>query len=466
MKNAGVNTSLDFRVLFESAPGLYLILRPDAPSFTILGASDAYLRATKTERNVISGRPLFEVFPDNPDEKDATGTSNLRKSLESVLKNKARHTMAIQKYDIPRPAAEGGGFEERHWSPFNSPVLNAAGEVEFIIHAVEDVTEVALFKKHSIEEIQAARAELREKSEFIQDNQERINSILSILLRYTVMDFSEQVPMSGMADELDAIAVGLNTVGEELETHMKQLKESEERLSFSNAGLESVNKELEAFTYSVSHDLRAPLRAINGYAGIIEEEYVKLFDEEGRRLFSVIQYNAKKMGNLIDNLLDFSRLGRKELQKMNVDMRELVEGALLEIRKSTSHHARIVIGELGKAQTDYGLMNHVMVNLISNAIKYSSKAPEPCVEINCTKKENELIYSVKDNGVGFDMQYSNKLFGVFQRLHSEQDFEGTGVGLAIVHRVISKHGGRVWAESEPGKGATFYFSLPLSITNN
>lgn len=454
MENAGANTELDFRVLFESAPGLYLVLRPDAPRYTILGASDAYLKATKTERGNICGRGLFEVFPDNPEEIGATGTGNLGRSLQSVRKNRTMHIMAIQKYDIPRPAAEGGGFEERYWSPRNSPVLNAAGEVELIIHSVEDVTEIALFKKHSMEEIQMANAELREKSEFIEDNHERINTILSALLRYTILDFSERIPLSGKADELDAIAVGLNTLNEELQSHIRQLEDSEQKLSH-------INKELEAFSYSVSHDLRAPLRAIDGYAGIIEEEYKHLFDDEGKRLLSVVQYNAKKMGKLIDDLLDFSRLGKKELQKKEIDMNELAEGSLMDVEKSQKHRAHIKIGRLGKVAGDYGLLSHVMTNLISNAIKYSGKTEEPRVEIQAEKKENDIVVSVSDNGVGFDMQYAHKLFGVFQRLHSEQDFAGTGVGLAIVKRIISKHGGAVWAESKPGQGATFYFSLPI-----
>lgn len=617
MKGTGEKIGLDFRALFEASPALCLVLKPNTPHFTILGASDAYLKATKTERGKINGRGLFEVFPDNPDEPGATGTSNLLRSLNLVLKNKAKHQMAIQKYDIPLPPGEGKGFEERHWSPVNVPVLNAAGEVEYIIHSVEDVTEVVLFKRHSIEEIQVARDELREKSELINENQERINAILSILLKYTLLDFSEQMPISQHADELDAIAVGLNTLGEELLSHIQQLKESEEKLHRLNrdleqkviertgeviksekrframieknadmitlakpegellyvspslttvlgftaqeymsrpgfefihpddipglmeqmtellkkpggsffreqrllrkdgtwrwcegtvtnmlhepaigalvsnfrditerkiaqeeikklnesleqkvidrtAQLEAVNKELEAFSYSVSHDLRAPLRAIDGYSQLIEEDYGKLFDEEGKRLFEVVQYNAKKMGNLIDDLLDFSRLGRKELQKMKIDMNELAEGALMEIEKSVKHHAKVKIGELGKAEGDYGLLSHVMVNLLSNAIKYSNKAEYPLIEIAAEKKEGEVIYSIKDNGVGFDMKYVNKLFGVFQRLHSEADFEGTGVGLAIVKRIINKHGGQVWAEGKTGQGATFYFSLPIN----
>ncbi|MBI3509304.1 MAG: PAS domain S-box protein [Bacteroidetes bacterium] len=224
--------------------------------------------------------------------------------------------------------------------------------------------------------------------------------------------------------------------------------------------LEAVNKELEAFTFSVSHDLRAPLRAVNGYAQMLKEDYGSKLDEEGNRIIDTMRYNAAKMGSLIDDLLAFSRLGRKEIQRADVDMNELVEGVLLEVGKANHYKASVTTGKLHHLNTDYGLMHQVMFNLVSNAFKYSSKKENPAVEISSGEKNNEIIFSVKDNGAGFNMKYAEKLFGVFQRLHSEEEFEGTGVGLAIVQRIIFRQGGRVWAEGETGKGATFYFSLP------
>jgi signal transduction histidine kinase len=425
---------INFRELFEAAPGLFLVLRPDSPRFTILGASDAYLNATKTKRNEIVGRSLFEVFPDNPDDSQASGVSNLSKSLERVIEKKLPDGMAMQKYDIPLPTAEGGGFEERYWSPLNVPVTKDS-KLIYIIHRVEDVTE------------------LHKKSLQIKSNGERINEILDTLLRYTIMDFSQKIKVGKYGDELDAIAVGLNTLSEELENHIKQVETA-------NIQLESVNKELEAFSYSVSHDLRAPLRAINGYSQIIEDEYSTILNDEGKRLLGIIQHNAKKMGALIDDLLAFSRLGKKGIQKTNVDMKRLVEGILPEIDKIIKHSAELDIGQLHPALADYSLISHVFVNLISNAIKYSSKKEKPVVIIRSEKRNGEIIYSVNDNGAGFDMQYVHKLFGVFQRLHTMTEFEGTGVGLAIVQRIINKHEGRVWAEGQINKGATFYFSIP------
>lgn len=219
-----------------------------------------------------------------------------------------------------------------------------------------------------------------------------------------------------------------------------------------------LNKELEAFTYSVSHDLRAPLRSVDGYAKVLYEDYGTKLDDEGKRVINVIMNNAKKMGHLIDDLLEFSRIGRKELQKSKLDMRMLVDGILRDYFK---HHLPVItIHDLFASRGDQSMIRQVWTNLISNAIKYSQKNQQPQIEIGSFKKDNEVVYYIKDNGVGFDMQYVNKLFGVFQRLHKVSDFEGTGVGLALVYRIIKKHNGNVWAEAELNKGATFYFSLP------
>jgi PAS domain S-box-containing protein len=242
-------------------------------------------------------------------------------------------------------------------------------------------------------------------------------------------------------------------------------EELEQKVVSRTAQLESANQELESFSYSVSHDLRTPLRAVNGYARILEEDYAGLFDSEGKRMLAVVQNNAKKMGVLIDDLLAFSRLGRKEVKKSMVNMNALVENALIELNTSQQFKGVIKINDLHPATGDTTLMHQVWVNLLSNAIKYSSNNKKPVIKIDSEKKNNELIYSISDNGVGFDMKYVHKLFGVFQRLHSSEDFEGTGVGLALVHRIINKQGGKIWAKAEINKGATFYFSLPGKASN-
>ncbi len=226
--------------------------------------------------------------------------------------------------------------------------------------------------------------------------------------------------------------------------------------------LEAVNKELEAFSYSISHDLRAPLRAIDGYAKMLEEDYQELLNREGKEFIEVIQYNAKKMSFLIDDLLAFSRLGRKTIYKAELDMNELVTGVIADLGRATPHHAEISVQSLHPVKGDSSMIKQVFTNLLSNAIKYSSKKQNPVIGIRAEQKGDEVLFEVTDNGEGFDMAYVDKLFGVFQRLHSDEEFEGTGVGLAIVQRIVNKHGGRVWARGELGKGSTFSFTLPLT----
>lgn len=239
-----------------------------------------------------------------------------------------------------------------------------------------------------------------------------------------------------------------------------QIRELNVKLNRNVDQLETMNKELESFSYSVSHDLRAPLRAIAAYSKIIEEENGKELSAEPLRLFRNIESNAKRMGVLIDDLLEFSRLGRKEIRKADVDMKELSQHCINECNSSVTHSAKIVVGELPSPKADYGLISQVLVNLVSNGIKYSSKKKQPVIEIGGYEENEEHVFFVKDNGAGFNMKYAEKLFGVFQRLHADNEFEGTGVGLAIVKRIISKHGGRVWAEAKEKEGATFYFTLP------
>jgi PAS domain S-box-containing protein len=225
--------------------------------------------------------------------------------------------------------------------------------------------------------------------------------------------------------------------------------------------IQELNHELEAFTYSVSHDLRAPLRSIDGYARILKEDYLEKLDDEGKRIIGVIMNNAKRMGQLIDDLLDFARLGRKDVARQRIDMTKMVEGIAEElIQHESGRKIDVKISSLHSAPVDVDMIRQVWVNLLSNAIKYTGKTANSAIEVSSESKGGEIQYMVKDNGVGFDMQYVGKLFGVFQRLHKIQDFTGTGVGLAIVKRIIDRHEGRVWAQGEINKGAEFYFTIP------
>lgn len=235
----------------------------------------------------------------------------------------------------------------------------------------------------------------------------------------------------------------------------------EQRVIERTAQLESANKELESFSYSVSHDLRSPLRAIDGFSEALEQECGESLSLEGKGYLQTIRQGSQRMGALIDDLLAFSRLGRQSITKRSVDTAQLVATVLEELQ--AAHRGRdvdIQIGPLEMGLGDPSLLKQVWINLLSNAFKYTRKRPQARVEIGCQPAANETVYFVRDNGTGFEMEYAHKLFGVFQRLHRAEDFEGTGVGLAIVQRIVQRHGGRVWAEAIPDQGATFYFTLP------
>lgn len=239
--------------------------------------------------------------------------------------------------------------------------------------------------------------------------------------------------------------------------------ELETRVAQRTVQLDATNKELEGFSYSVSHDLRVPLRAIDGFSRILEEDYANRLDEEGKRVIKVVRESCQKMSRLIDDLLSFSRLGRTPLSMDEVDMTSTVSEAIRELTAAGVMVPPIVIDALPATYCDRQLILQVWLNLLSNAVKFSSRQASPAIRAGGEAGTSENIYHVADNGAGFDMQYYDKLFGVFQRLHSADEFPGTGVGLAIVQRIVVRHGGRVWAEGKVDAGATFYFSLPTGV---
>lgn len=289
------------------------------------------------------------------------------------------------------------------------------------------------------------------------------------------MELEEIVPIQGKAHTYLSIKFplrdrdgniyalcGMSTDITERKQHESQILSLNTQLETNNQRLHNINKELEAFTYTVSHDLRAPLRAINGFASLLQRQSEeKNFDADTMRIMTMMRENAAQMGQLIDDLLAFSKLGRYKPNFQLTDMKEVANAVAAQLTYENSPSKILLnIKHIEPAICDSSLIKQVWINLVSNAIKYSSQKPKQFIEIGSTNNNGEIIYYVKDNGAGFDMKYYNKLFGIFQRLHSSMEFEGTGVGLAIVNRIVKRHSGKVWAESTLGEGATFYFSLP------
>lgn len=392
-----------FRALFESLPGLYAVLRPD---FTVAAASDAYLAAGFKRREDLIGRNLFEAFPDNPEDPKASGVASLRASLERVLATKATDTMPIQKYDVAGP---DGGFREKYWSPINSPVLGPNGEVEYIIHRVEDVTEFVLRRRET-----SSAAALPER--------------------------------------------------EAMERMAAEVFRSAEAARAANIQLRESHAEMEAFSYSVSHDLRAPLRHIQGYAEMLGRETEGQMSEKGVRLLRTISDASHEMGVLIDDLLSFSRMARVGMDSTVVDLDSLAAEVRAGLdRETEGRRIDWRLSALPRVTGDASMLRQVLANLLQNAVKYTRPRDPAVIEMRHVGMDaGQAVFVVSDNGVGFDPQYAHKLFGVFQRLHRVDEFEGTGIGLATVRRVVARHGGRTWAQGNPGEGASVFFTLPMA----
>jgi len=306
-----------------------------------------------------------------------------------------------------------------------------------------------------------------------------LRSIVNTVAEVSKGDFTQRV-LTSAQDEVGILAQKFNLMIEALENYTRDLKleishrekaeaeirrlnaELEQRVKERTAQLEQSNNELEAFAYSVSHDLRAPLRHVEGFVELLKKHASKRLDEKSQRFLNNISLSTEKLGMLIDDLLAFSRMGRAEMAKTQVDLKQVVNEVRWEFEPETK--GRKVTWNIGKMDKIYGdpsLLRQVVANLISNAIKFTRPRKEAHIEIgDLNSNDKESVIFIRDNGVGFDMNYSHRLFGVFQRLHSADDFEGTGIGLANVKRIINRHGGRVWAEGAVDNGATFYFSLP------
>lgn len=291
-------------------------------------------------------------------------------------------------------------------------------------------------------------------------------SLFTVYLMYRNFDKILAIPNP------DELALVNQQLLKEIEEHKETQKVYvvkdllEQKVIQRTAELEEINKELEAFSYSVSHDLRAPLRAISGYSSIIKNTYVAQLDADGQEMFDNVLKSTHNMGTLIDGLLNFSRLGRKGLNIDTINSEKLVTDIWTEQWVVAGQpEVQITIDALPNVMADEFLMRQLWYNLISNALKYSSKSTPPIIHISGKIIDNQVEYTIADNGIGFDMRYVDKIFGVFQRLHSDKDYEGIGVGLSFVQRIITKHKGKIWVESEVGHGTTFYFSIPQNHKN-
>ena len=442
-----------YRLLFDSIPDPYLVLDP---KLRIVAVNDAYLRATLTKREEILGRGMFEVFPDNPSETDSTGVRNLRASLDYVLAEQVPDTMAVQKYDIRKPDEEGGGFEERYWSPINTPVFGADNEMAYIVHRVEDVTEF-IHLKHNGVEYNKLSEEMRERA--VQKDVEiyaRSQEVAEINLK-----------LKRANEELARQREKLEEVNGRLESEARERVHTQELLKASNADLERSNKDLEMFASVTSHDLQEPLHTITSYTELLAYRYKDKLDEKANTYIGYIVDGASHMHLLINDLLAYSRVGTRAKPFAAVKMDSTLDQALGSLRRSmTESNATVEREELPELEGDDTQLMQLFQNLIGNAIKYRRKERPLQIRISAHSTGDEWIFGVHDNGIGIETRFFERIFGIFQRLHTREEYEGSGMGLAICRKIVEHHRGRIWVESTFGEGASFYFTLPVKGENH
>jgi PAS domain S-box-containing protein len=501
----------DYRALFELAPGLFLVLTPD---LTIVAVSDAYLAATMTTRHEILARGIFEVFPDNPDDPTATGVSNLRASLDRVRSTLAPDAMAVQKYDIPRPAAEGGGFEERYWSPLNSPVVNADGRLAYIIHRVEDVTELV-----RLEGVESGQRVLRDEFERVSTELDRffslssdmfavfnldgtfrrVNAAWESVLGYTSDDlvgrpFLDLVHPDDVQRTLDefkqATDTGLTVTrfenryrhkdgsyrwldwtgrlvpGEEV--HYSAARDVTERkrielaLQTAQREAEAANRAKSEFLSRMSHELRTPLNAVLGFAQLLEMDALS---DEQRENVAYISRAGRHLLDLINEVLDISRIesGQMTISLEAVAVGDLLQelsalvGPLADARRVTLDTSQATLAVFALA--DRQRLKQVLLNLLSNAVKYNREGGS--VTVQCEPVgDDRLRIAVVDTGYGIAPEHLERLFRPFDRLGAEQgSTEGTGMGLALSKGLVEAMGGSIGVQSTLDVGSTFWLEL-------
>jgi len=384
-----------------------MVIRPEGHDFTIMEVNDAILNFFDVKKEQIIGQRLSEWYPGHSGD---LNNNTLARSLEQVIRTGKEHSIIIQGYKFSADL-----INEQQYKSRNTPLLNENGEVEYIIHVIEQVADQSTIRKliSRPEFENGNHAEIYHQGEEFQDINTKLNNIVEALSRQ----------------------------------------------------LENANEELDSFSYSVSHDLKSPLRIISGFSDLLLAEYQNKLDDEGRQYLSIVNREVKHMDRLLDDLLTFSRLSRAEITGRVFPMVPLVRECIENVLENSSLESpELVVKDLPNVAANPELLRQVWLNLIGNAVKYRKENQKLHINIGSIQddKIDRVIFYVKDDGIGFNMKYADKLFGVFQRLHNDNEFEGSGIGLATVRRIINLYGGDVWADSEVDRGSTFYFSMPVN----
>ena len=418
----------DYRRLFEGAPNLYLVMTPE---WRIVAVSDAYLRATGARREEIVGRLAGDVFPENP--ADHPQGTPIYESMSKVLETGLADVLPFQRYDLRQSDVEGGGYQEHIWSIINSPVFGADGQVQFIIHRVEDVTDVARQQRSAEEQVKRT-AELTQRANLLE---------LDVAMRIA---------------ELRQSYRDLHQANKELNSIRSNL---ERQVEVRTADLQRRNQNLEEIAYAASHDLQEPLRAVAGYCQLLLLDYATDLPAEARDYLEKAVLGAQRMSAMIKGILQFARAtnSAEPLQPIDVNLCYLDALASLEAVIDETH-ATVMRGELPTVVSDRVLLTQLLQNLIGNALKYRSERPV-VVMVNARRNGDEWLFSVADNGLGIPADSRERVFSMFKRMHTGRPIPGTGIGLPLCRQIVEHHGGRIWIESNEGEGSTVYFTLPI-----
>ncbi|MBE7170856.1 MAG: PAS domain-containing protein [Williamsia sp.] len=531
--------TLPAAAVFDKIPGNHLVLLADAPRFTIVAVTDAYLASTYTKREQLMGKGIFEVFPLNADDARRTGGTHINASLHQVAKERKPHLMDDQRYDVINP--QTGRFEYKIWRPLSKPVFSDDGKLQYIIHSVEDVTENQRLEEESriagqrlgesenrfrhmveqapvsillsrgedlvTESVNAPMLQFIHKSsaeevlgktllEALPELKDQpVMQILSNVLKTGIPWRGDETPVELVKDgkleqryfnisytpivEAGTVTSVLHVatdVTQQVQTRLKieemvsqrtnELARVNEELTATNIELTRSNNNLEEFTHAVSHDLKEPIRKINFFSKQLGDLLIRnTLEAEGGLLTKIVQA-TQRMSNLIDDLLQYSHVSQRPQQIETVDLSQIVQGVSQELEFDIHQKgATIETRNLPVVQGYSTQLVQLFQNILSNALKYSKKEVPPHIIVSAGSvvEQGRHYHSieVKDNGIGFDQQYAERIFQMFSRLHGRNEYSGTGVGLSIVKKILENHQGFIRAEGKPGEGSTFFIYLPV-----